>query len=101
MSKQRGCTRPLIAAVLALTATLSALGSTPTSANSPLVPEPVPVDRLPYIFDIAVDRADSSYLLLATSGGLYRASMDGTAVLVSSQANSQPWERCFAALRFG
>ena len=88
MGKQHGCTRSLIAAVFALTATLSALGSAPTTADSPLAPEPVPVERLPYIFDIAVDRADSSYLLLATSAGLYRASMDGTAVLVSSQRNS-------------
>ena len=88
MGKHRGCTRPIIAVVFALTAALSALGSAPTTAVSPLVPEPVPVDRLPYIFDIAVDRADSSYLLLATSDGLYRASMDGTAVLVSSQRNS-------------
>ena len=88
MSIQHGCTWPLIAAVFALTVTLSALGSTPTTANSPVAPEPAPVERLPYIFDIAVDRTDSSYLLLATSGGLYRASMDGTAVLVSSQPNS-------------
>ena len=84
MGEKRDCTRPLIAAVFALSMVLSALGSAPTTADSSLVPEPIHVDRLPYIFDIAVDRDDSSYLLLATSGGLYRASMDGTAVLVSS-----------------
>ncbi len=88
MGEKRDCTRPLIAAVFALSMVLSALGSAPTTADSSLVPEPIHVDRLPYIFDIAVDRDDSSYLLLATSGGLYRASMDGTALRVSSQLNS-------------
>ena len=88
MGEQRDCARLLIAAVFALSMVLSALGSAPTTADSSLAPDPIHVERLPYIFDIAVDRSDSSYLSLATNAGLYRASMDGTAVLVSSQRNS-------------
>lgn len=48
----------------------------------------VPVERLPYIFDIAVDRADSSRVLLATRGGLYRAGADGLAALLSPDLRS-------------
>lgn len=68
-------------------AVAAALNATPGAAStSPS--KPIPMAELPYIFDIAVDRADPAYLFLATRSGVYRAAPDGTAVRVSVSGNS-------------
>lgn len=45
------------------------------------------IDQVPYIFDIAADPAGPDSILLATSGGLYRARHDGTAERISRKQN--------------
>lgn len=58
-----------------------------TSAGAQLTSSKGSSGALPYIFDIAVDRSDTGYVLLATSQGLYRVAQDGRAVLVSRRKN--------------
>lgn len=47
----------------------------------------IPIGAVSHLHGIAVDAIDSSQLLLATHSGLYRASSDGIARRVSSDAN--------------
>lgn len=64
------------------------LWATTATAETTPASEPVPLARLPYIFDIAIDRGDTSHLLLATRSGLYRAGPDGFALRVSVDVNT-------------
>ena len=47
----------------------------------------IPLEGLDYIFDLAVDRADSRHLLLATGSGIFRSAPDGMANRVSRSRN--------------
>lgn len=66
----------MIAAVAATVIAVSGAGRVATSDATPL-------PQYPYIFDIAVDPADSAQVLLATRSGIYRAGPDGAAVRIS------------------
>ena len=76
--------RPYSVAFPAFLAVIVLLFSAPAN-GAPVASEKAPIDRLPYIYDIAVDPSDTASLVLATRAGLYRAGPDGRAVLVSSQ----------------
>jgi photosystem II stability/assembly factor-like uncharacterized protein len=82
----RASLRILAIAVLLLGGASHAAVPVAAADGQAMAAEPVPVselDAMTHIHGLAVDRSDSSYLLIATHHGLYRAGPDGKSVLVS------------------